>query len=234
MYLTTVGPQHPELLPQGLAQGYTFQDRYHSRNQGGVLCRITLKGTQAVFTRRPSFVRPSCVARRDEVEKALSVRQWGVPFAALAYVFGRNALFWDRAGRSLGRPNLGGTTVKRPESMPQELVADEKITWLAGEEVVVPPTVGGDCVRGLSVAEHGTSPGLQEAYEEFKADATAALPDYQPRSVCTDGFTPTPDAWRRLFPQLTLVRCFLPSILKLKERCRGALRPQVLERAWPV
>jgi hypothetical protein len=30
--------------------------------------------------------------------------------------------------------------------MAQEVVADEKITWLRGEKVVVPTTVGGGCV----------------------------------------------------------------------------------------
>src|SRR5260221_573303 len=83
-----------------------------------------------------------------------------VPFDALAYVFGRNAMFWYRAWLSLGRPNLVGTTVKHATTMPQDLVADEKITWLAGAEVVVPTTVGGKCVLGISVAEQATSVGL--------------------------------------------------------------------------
>ena len=60
------------------------------------------------------------------------------------------------------------------------------------------------------------------------------FPTYQARSVCTDGFQATRDAWRQLFPHLTLVLCFLHSILKLTERCRGALRTQVLDRAWFV
>ena len=51
----------------------------------------------AVFALRPSFVMPSLIARTAEVEKALSLRQWGVPFDALASIFGRDALFWYRA-----------------------------------------------------------------------------------------------------------------------------------------
>ena len=116
-------------------------------------------------------------ARTEEVEKALYLRQWGVPFDALAYVFGRNAMFWYRAWLSLGRPNLVGTTVKNAAQMPLDLVADEKITWLAGEEVVVPTTVGGGCVLGISVAAQATSAGLQDAYGEFKTEATAVFPD---------------------------------------------------------
>lgn len=233
-FLTKMSAQHPELFPQAMGQGYTFHDRYRSRKQGVGLRRIKLKASHAVFTLRPSFLLPYCIARTAEVEHALFLRQWGVPFWALAEVFGRNAMFWDRAWRSFGRPNLVGTTVKRVETMPQDLVADEKITWLEGEEVVVPTTVGGGCVLGISVAEQATSASLQEAYGEFKAEATTVFPAYQARSVCTDGFQATRDAWHQLFPQLTLVLCFLHSILKLTERCRGALRRQVLDRAWAV
>jgi len=233
-YLTKLSTQHPELFPQALAQGYTFHDRYRSRKQGVVLRRIKLRATAQVFTLRPSFLLPYGIARTEEVEKALYLRQWGVPFEALAYVFGRDAMFWYRAWLSLGRPNLVGTTVKSAAQMPQDLVADEKITWLAGDEVVVPTTVGGGCVLGISVAAQATSANLQEAYGEFKTDATAVFPAYAPRSVCTDGFAATRDAWRQLFPQLILVLCFLHSILKLTERCRGTLRRQVLDRAWAV
>jgi hypothetical protein len=233
-YLTQLSHQHPELLPQALAQGYTFHDRYRSRKQGVVLRRIKLRATAEVFTLRPSFLLPYCIARTEEVEKALYLRQWGVPFAALAYVFGRNAMFWYRAWLSLGRPNLVGTTVKTADKLPLDLVADEKITWLAGEEVVVPTTVGGGCVLGISVAVQATRASLQEAYGEFKTEATAVFPAYTPHSVCTDGFAATRDAWRQLFPQLTVVLCFLHAILKLTERCRGALRRHVLDRAWAV
>lgn len=226
--------QHPELFPQAWAQGYTFHDCYLVRKQRCVVRRIKLKATLEVFTLRPAFLLPYGIGRTEEVERVLFLRHWGVPFDALAYVFGRNAMFWYRAWLSFGRPNLVGTTVKHVTLMPQDLVADEKITWLAGAEVVIPTTVGGNCVLGISVAEQATSAGLRTAYGEFKTEAATVFPTYQARSVCTDGFQATRDAWRQLFPHLTLILCFLHSILKLTERCRGPLRTQVLERAWFV
>jgi hypothetical protein len=233
-YLTQLSRQHPELFPQAMAQGYSFHDGYRSRKQGVTMRRIKLTATAEVFTLRPSFLLPYCIARTEDVEKALYLRQWGVPFDALAYVFGRDAMFWYRAWLSLGRPNLVGTTVKQANTMPQDLVADEKITWVGGEEVVVPTTVGGGCVLGISVAPQETSASLQAAYGEFKTEATTVFPTYTPRSVCTDGFAATRDAWRQLFPQLTIVLCFLHAILKLRDRCRGALRRHVLDRTWAV
>src|SRR5713101_9850884 len=233
-YVTLLSAQHPELFPQAMGQGYTFHDCYRSRKQGVVLRRLKLKASDEVFTLRPSFVMPYLSARTDEVEKALFLRQWGVPFAALAYVFGRDAMFWYRAWLSFGRPHLAGTTVKHAATMPQDLVAAEKSTWLAGAEVVVPTTVGGGCVLGIRVAEQTDSDSLKDAYGEFVTEATAVFPAYRVRSVCTDGFQATRAAWRRLVPQLILVLCFLHSILKLTERCRGTLRRQVLDRAWSV
>jgi hypothetical protein len=233
-HLQRTSAQHPELFPQAWVQGYTWHDRYLVRKQRCVVRRIKLKATREVFTLRPSFLLPYGRGRTEEVEKALFLRQWGVPFAALAAVFGRNAMFWYRAWLSFGRVNLVGTTVKHALTMPQDLVADEKITWLAGAEVVVPTTVGGGCVLGISVAEQATSAALPTAYGEFKTEATTVFPTYHARSVCTDGFHATRDAWRQLFPHLTLVLCFLHSILKLTERCRGPLRAQVLDRAWFV
>jgi transposase-like protein len=94
--------------------------------------------------------------------------------------------------------------------------------------------VGKGCVLGISVAAGADSDSLTAAYGEFAAEAKEVFAAYRVRSVCTDGFQATRDAWRRLFPQLTLVLCYLHSILKIKERCRGALRRQVLNRAWWV
>lgn len=157
-----------------------------------------------------------------------------MPFAALAYVFGRAAMCWDRAWRSWGRPKLVGTTVKHEAQMPQAVGADEKITWRAGAEVVIPTTVGEGWVLGMSVAPEAPRDGWPRAYGECVAEAQAVFPDYQARSACPDGFHATRAAWRQLFPPLPLGLCFLPSRLKITERGRGALRRRGLERAWHV
>lgn len=235
MHLTRLHQQHSELFPKAFADGFTFHDNYHSRKQKGlVLRRIRLKQTREVFTLRPSFILPYLVGRAEDVEKALYLRQWGVPFDALAYVFGRDSMYWYRAWLAMGRPSLVGTTVKSLEKMPEHLIADEKITWLDKQEVCVPTTVGGGCILGISVAENEDSAALQKAYGEFAEEADQTFPTYQPTSVCTDGWAATQQAWRTLFSGITLVLCFLHSILKIKDRCRNELRHKVLDRAWNV
>ncbi|MGH8473578.1 MAG: hypothetical protein ACREVJ_14220, partial [Gammaproteobacteria bacterium] len=183
---------------------------------------------------RPSFVMPYMVARTEAVEKALYLRHWGVPFDALAYVFGRNAMFWYRAERALGRASIVGTTVKSPKTLPPHLVADEKHTWLQGHKIYVPTTVGGGCMLGASLTPSASAEALEQAYGEFAAEARELSPSYAPKTVCTDGWEATQAAWKRLFPGICLILCFLHSVLKIVERCvrDRPLCKALLDKAW--
>ena len=128
-------------------------------------------------------------------------------------------MFWYRAWLTFGRPSLLGTTVKDPQNVPTDLVADEKVTWGAGQEVYVPTTVDRDCFLGVSVVAAADTAALETGYGEFAQEAPALAPTYQPRSVCTDGWHATREAWRRLFPTITLVLGFLHSVLKIMDQC---------------
>ena len=134
-HLTEVLSQHPELFPTRISEGFVLHDKRWSIKQQVMLRRLELKATAAVFLVRPSFLMPSMVGRTEAVEKALSLRHWGVPFDALVYVFGRDAMYWYRAEMALGRPAIVGSTVKQPEKLPGHLLADEKHTWALGQEV---------------------------------------------------------------------------------------------------
>jgi hypothetical protein len=174
------------------------------------------------------------IGRTDAVENALYLRQWGGPFDALAYVFGRDAMFGYRAWLALGRPSLVGTTVKDPHKVPRDLVADEKLTRVAKQQVYVPTTGGGGCFLGVSVVEAADMVTLERGYGEFAKEAKALAPTYQARSVCTAGWEATRQAWRGRFPKVKLVLCFLHAILKIKKHCAGQVRQEVLDKAWQV
>ncbi len=64
-----------------------------------------------------------------------------MPFEAIAYVFGRNPMYWYRIYLSLGRASIVGTTIKDAQRLPEHLLADEKHTWLKGKRVFLPTTV---------------------------------------------------------------------------------------------
>src|SRR5712692_2209541 len=95
--------QHPALFPKARPQGCIFHDCSVSVQQDLIVRWITWQATGAVLTLRPSCVMPSMLARTDAVDKALSLRPWGVPFDALASVCGRAAMCWYRAWLACGR-----------------------------------------------------------------------------------------------------------------------------------
>jgi hypothetical protein len=233
-WLEQLSTQHPELFPAAMRSGFTLHDSHRSVKQGLRLRRIKLKATGAVYLVRPSAVLPYLAAKTEEVEKALYLRQWGVPFAALAYVFGRDAMFYYRAWLHLGRPNLVGTTVKQAADLPPHLLADEKHTWLNGQRHYVATTVGAGCFLGATVVAEASTEALQGGYGEFMTEARDLAPTYQPATVCTDGWKATREAWQLLVPTVTLLLCFLHSVLKIEERCRGVLRQQLRHMAWQV
>lgn len=233
-FLATLFDPHPELFPQHFDQGFTFQDAYLSKKLILKVRRIKLKASGEVFYLRPSFLFPYMISHTDEIEKPLYLRQWGVPFDALAYVFGRDAMFWYRAWIRLDQSNLVGTTVKSTEAMPLDLIADEKITWVYGKEVSLPTTVGGGCFLGITAVEKDDTEGLLSGYGEFKQETQEVFARYQPRSICTDGWKATREAWRLLYPKIVMLLCYLHSVLKISERCRGDKRREVLRRVWEV
>jgi len=111
----------PELFPPDIADGYWLKDIRPSAKLGIFIRRIQVNDT--TYTVRPSFVMPYLTGTVDVVEKALFLRKFAVPFWGLAYVFGRNPMYWYRIEQSLSRHNLVGTTVRYADDLPKHLVA---------------------------------------------------------------------------------------------------------------
>ena len=118
-----------------------------------------------------------------DVEKALFLRRFGVPFWGLSYVFGRDDMYWQRLVAQLGRYDLVGTTVKDPDRLPEHLLADEKFTAMNGQRIFVATTVGDDVFLGAATSRSAQANELTSAYDEFKTEATRLKPDYQPKTV---------------------------------------------------
>jgi len=235
-HLRAAGVSHPELFPDAFADGFACHDRYRSSKLGVVLRRVKLTRTGEVFLVRPSFLMPYLIGRTDDIERALYLRHWGVPFDALAYVFGKNAMFWYRAWCALGRPSIVGSTIKAASRLPNHLVVDEKHSSLSGTQVLVPTTVAGGCLLGASVVTSSSTKQLTAGYGEFADEARAVAADYAPETVCADGWEMTAAAWRATFPTVTVVLCFLHSVIKIRDKCRrdAGVRKAVLDRAWAV
>lgn len=225
---------HPELFPKGFSEGWEFHSAYRMSKQKLIIKRVKVKASGGVYGIRPSFVLPYGVGKTAEVEKALYLREFGVPYEALAYVFGRDANYWERIFLGLGRNSVVGTTVKSEDRLPMDLVGDEKVSWQTGQEVYITTTVGGGCFLGVAVAGELDAAALAAGYGEFKREAENVSPGYVPRTVCLDGCSATQLAWKTLFPTITVILCFLHGVLKAIDRCSGDLRQQVVKRLWFV
>jgi hypothetical protein len=236
IWLDGMYEKYPELFPTMMSEGYALHDRLPlSKKLPEIqLRRIALKANEEVYTVRPSFVLPYMSGYTDEVEKGLFLLSFGVPFWAISRVFGRNDMYWERLTERLGHNSLVGTTVRKAEALPQDLVADEKHTELAGKAAYIATTVGGECVLGAALSPSASADDLHAAYDQFRSEARNLAPTYQPKTVNTDGWTATSNVWVALFPQITLILCFLHAFLKIHDRCKGLKQTyfDICQRVW--
>lgn len=223
----------PELFPKAFADGYTLKDSRVSSKRGLCQRRICCKATGAAFSIRPDFVLPYMVAWTDDASNPLFLRSFGVPFWALARVFGHDSMFWYRLEVSLGRNSLVGTTVRRGR-VPEHLLADEHHQRRDGKKNYIATTVGAGCCLGAALSQAADTEDLQAAYGVFKEEAQNVQADYAPATVNTDGWAATQQAWRALFPLVVILRCFLHGWLSIRERAKhlGELFRTLGEKVW--
>jgi hypothetical protein len=228
--------QHPELFPEAWHHGYAWCGFTEPSRKRQWRCRrVRLKASQVVFTVAPAFVMPYMTASVTDVEKALFLMRFHVPCWALAYVFGRDPMYWYRLEQSLGRFSVVGTTVKVPSRLPQDLVADEKHSRLDKNKIYIATTAGEGCLLGASVTDSASEAALRQAYGVFAQEARAVDADYRPETVNTDGWAATQGAWKHLFPTITIILCFLHAFLKIRDRATKALTEcfqQVGQKVW--
>lgn len=209
----------PELFPEIFAKGFSMVDSRTSKKRQLVLRRIQLRDGSR-FTIRPSFVMPYMTAECDDVEHALFLRKFGVPFWALSQVFGRNPMYWFRLECQLGRNSLVGTTIRQAD-LPEHVLADEHHQKRDGDKVYLATTVGGGCLLGMALAESAGTEDLTAAYGVFHQEACNVKPGYTPQTVNTDGWKSTQAAWLALFPAVVVLRCFLHAWLKIRDRAKN-------------
>lgn len=222
----------PELFPPAFAEGYTLNDERVSKRLGLRLRRIRCKATGRAFSVRPSFALPYMAGYTDEAEGPLFLRRFGVPFWALARVFGKDPMYWYRLEVGLGRNSVVGTTLRRGD-IPRDLVADEHHQSRDGSKVFIATVVAQGCCLGAKVVASSDEAGLTKGYDAFKQEAKDVDPGYSPRTVNTDGWQATQLAWRALFKLVVILRCFLHGWLSIRDGCKKHPQFQVLsEKVW--
>ena len=228
---------HPELFPETIEEGWSLHGFTNESIKQGIRGRrILTKADGEVWQIRPSFVMPYMTCDTKTAEKILFLAKWA-PDWALARVFEKDVMMIYRLKTHMGRYNMVGTTVKAPTKLPTDLGADEKHSRISREKVYIATTVGKDCFLGASVSQGAGEEELMTAYEQLKREAHQIQPDYQPETVNTDGWQATMKAWRKLFPSICLIQCFLHAILSIRNvstRKTKALYDLIVEKAWAV
>ena len=214
---------YSELFPEKFEEGYVFNGRTSCSVKQGYQCRrIKLNADGIVFTIASGFFMPYMTALTKDVEKTLFLRRFNVPYWGLTYVSG-NDMYWYRLEQSLGRFNIVGTTVKDPDALPQDLLADEKHTRRNGNKHYIAMTVAKECILGAEITDSASENSLTQAYGVFAHEARSIKPDYQPNTVNTDGWAATQNAWKYWFPQIMIILCFLHAFIKIRDRATKAL-----------
>ena len=87
---------------------------------------------------------------------------------------------------------------------------------------------------GAALATAADAESLSQAYGAFAQEALDLKPDYRPETVNTDGWEPTQQAWQTLFPGITLVLCFLHTVLAIQRLCRrhSQLYKTLSDKLW--
>jgi hypothetical protein len=228
--------ENPELFPACLREGYAFHGfaRPSQKCDGIRLRKIRSRdGTQA-YHLRPSFVMSYMTGTTDELEYPLLLASFGVPNWVLTMGFGHSDMYWHRLVERIGRNSLVGTTVRDPKRLPEHLAADEHHVDWNGEKGYVATTAAEDCILGIAVTKMADDEHLTAAYGVFAAEAREVDPTYAPKTVNTDGWAATQNAFKACFCGIVVILCFLHGFLKIRDRCRKnrALHKRVWEVYW--
>ncbi len=235
-FLESAYNNYPELFPIDFLNQFKFNGfEQRSKKTGLKMRRVCSNGV--TYRVRPCFVLPYNREVTQDVEKALFLIKFGVPFWALAFIFGRNHMYWYRLFVSLSSFNLVGTSIHKPENLPEDVLADEFHSRQQGNRVYVATTVAEECILGVEACSQVTASSLQKSYGVFKAETQLIKEDYTPQTVNTDGWCATQIAWKKLFPCITVIECFLHAFLKIRDRATKNLQPffiQAAEKVWNI
>lgn len=227
----------PELFPVDLSLGYKLNGRTRpSKKMDGFQMR-KIKVSGITYQLRPSFMFPYCREKVDFVSKGLLLLKFGVPFWALAFVFGYNEAWWYRIYIFLSTYDVVGTTVYASEDLPKHILADEHHIKAQGNKKYVATTVGGSCFLGMEVCDGASELDLIQGYGIFKTECELVDGDYAPLSVNTDGWLATQKAWQTLYGNIKIIECFLHAYLKIRDRATKKLRAafkEIGDKVWDI
>lgn len=229
---------YPDLFPPDIKNGYKLNGKRGASKKTSISYRrITITQSGETYSILPSFVMPYMTEKTDVAWKIYLLWLFCVPIWVLALVFETDQKHIQRMVTHLGNCNLLGSTVRGNTQIPNDLVADEKHSWLKGVKKYLATIVSKDCILCSQISDSASEDDLTAAYGKFKEQALEQEPDYNPYTVNTDGWTATGNAFKNLFSSITIIFCFLHAILSIKNvavKKTKELFEQTKEKAWNI
>jgi len=84
-------------------------------------------------------------------------------------------------------------------------------------------TVANECILGAELSNSASEVELTKVYSVFAHEARSVDPDYTPKTVNTDGWSATQNAWKHCFPTISVIQCFLHAFIKIRDRATKIL-----------
>lgn len=154
----------------------------------------------------------------EEVKWGLFILRFGVPFWAVALVFGKYPMYWYRLWLDLGRNSLVGTTIFSGNELPQHLLGDEEHTRVQGSKAYIATTVAKGCLLGASVVWEASVECLTKGYQTARDEIQNVAQTHSIITVNTDSWSATQTAFQTLYPGITIIQCFLHGFIKVRYR----------------
>jgi hypothetical protein len=234
--IDSIYKKHPELFPSEMGMGYKLNGKTRHSRKTGIRMRKMCVGSRT-YQIRPSYVLSYMRGLTDAVEKPLFLLRFGVPFWALAYVFGKNPMYWYRLFISLAEFSVVGATIHNASKAPLHLLADEYHVHIKGALCFIATTCANGCILGVEAVRSVCADALQKGYGVFKEEVQRRFPNYKPKTVNIDGWQATHNAWRALFARVFVIECFLHAYIKVRDRATKPLRAlfdTAADKIWDI
>jgi len=213
----------PECFPQEMSEGFILNGKTSpSKKLKFQMRKIRVNGIS--YRIRPSFILPYNRTFTEEVSGPLFLLKFGVPFWAIAEVFGRNAMWWYRLYLSLSMFSVVGTTIRKSTKLPEDILVDEQHIKVRGKKAYVATTAANDCFLGMEVCPKANEEFLRQGYQIFKQESQNLNIEYEPLTVNTDGWSATQNVLKSLYPKIAVIECFLHAFLKVRDRSTKKLK----------
>ena len=206
-----------KLFPEAIFKGgYALKGTERpSKKMGLKKRRIKVGGV--IFRIHPAFVTFYMRGKTTELKGGVFLMKFGVPFWAIAMIFGKYAMFWYRLWVDFGRNSVIGTTLRSAQDLPENILCDEEHTYVRGKKAYIATTVSQGCLLGAEVVSKANEEQLKAAYEVAAQEMWNVNPGHEVKTSNTDGWTATQAALRAIY-NCAIVQCFLHAFIKVRHR----------------